>query len=163
MESPKQEKEIYLFFRLSVLIKGAISLLEIVAGVLVLFISPTFVTNLVVTLTQDDLAQDPNDFIATHLLHLAQQFTLTGTTFISFYLLSRGLIKFGLVFALLKNKLWAYPSSLAVLGLFIIYQVYQIITTHSLVITALTVFDLVVMYFIWKEWRVVEGHRHATR
>lgn len=161
MDTPAIEKEIYQFFRASVLIKGAVSLLEIIAGVLVLFVSPQYVMSLVVTLTRSDLVQDPDDFVATQLLHLAQQFTLTGSAFISFYLLSRGIIKLALVIGLLKNKLWAYPSSLIVLGLFIIYQCYQIATEHSGVIIALTLFDLVVMYFIWKEWRVVEAHRRA--
>ena len=156
MES-RQEKEIYWLFRLSVLGKGALSALEILGGVLVLVIPPAFVANIVLTLTRPELAAEPGDIVASTLASVAHQFALSSSIFIAFYLLSRGLIKLGLVVALLKNKLWAYPASLVVLGLFVAYQVYQILVTHSLLISALTAFDLVVMYFIWREYQVVRG------
>jgi uncharacterized membrane protein len=69
--------------------------------------------------------------------------------------LSRGLVKFALVVALLKNQLWAYPSSLVVLGLFVVYQMYQIATAFSALLVFLTIFDLIVIWFIWKEYQVV--------
>ena len=101
------------------------------------------------------VVEDPSDFIAIHLLQIAQQFSLTSSTFIAVYLLSRGVIKLALVVALLKNQLWAYPASLAVLGLFVIYQIYQTAITFSPFIIALTIFDLVVMWFIWREYEVL--------
>jgi uncharacterized membrane protein len=86
----------------------------------------------------------------------------TGTvTFVALYLISRGLIKAFLIGALLKNKLWAYPWSLVVLALFVVYQLYQILTAHSLIVIAITLFDLVVMYFIYREWRIVKEHGGA--
>lgn len=162
METPAQQENIYRFFRLSVLAKGALSALEIAGGLLVLIIPPAVVANLVLVLTAPELAEEPGDFIASHLAALAHQFALSSTLFISLYLLSRGLVKLGLVVALLKNKLWAYPASLAVLGLFVVYQLYQIAATHSALIIALTLFDFVVMYFIWREYRVVQEHLRAA-
>lgn len=154
----KQEREVRFFFKASILIKGAISLLEVVAGMLALFIPVTAVTDIVMRLAQGELSEEPGDFIATHLVQLAHQFMFASGTFIALYLLSRGLIKLGLIVALLKNQLWAYPSSLLVLGLFVLYQLYQIIVTHSWLIVLLTLFDLVVMYFIWKEYVIVREH-----
>jgi uncharacterized membrane protein len=162
METPAQEKNIYQFFRLSVLAKGAISALEIVGGLLILVVPPALVAKIVLLLTAPELIEDPSDFMATRLAMLAHQFALSSSLFIAFYLLSRGLIKLGLVVALLKNKLWAYPASFAVLGLFVLYQLYQIVMTHSALIIALTLFDFVVMYFIWREYQVVREHLHAT-
>ncbi|BCG83133.1 hypothetical protein MesoLj113b_66750 [Mesorhizobium sp. 113-3-3] len=49
---------------------------------------------------------------------LASNFSVSTQHFYAFYLLSHGIVKLALVVALLKNKLWAYPSSLIVLGLF---------------------------------------------
>lgn len=155
----KEENRIRLYFRISILMKGLVSLLEVVGGILALFIPAAYVTDWIVRFAQGELAEQPGDFIATHLVALAQQFSLTSGAFIAFYLLSRGLIKLLLVVALLKNQLWAYPSSLAVLGLFVLYQVYQIAATHSLFIVALTIFDLIVMWFIWKEYEVLASQR----
>lgn len=160
MEPIKEEKEIYQLFRLSLFLKGAASFLEILGGILVFVIPPAFITNIVITLTRPELAEEPGDFIATHLVTLAQQFAVSSTVFIALYLLSRGIIKLGLILALFKNKLWAYPISLVVLGLFVLYQIYQIFTSHSLLIVGLTIFDLVVMYFIWREYRIVKEHLH---
>ncbi len=157
-----KEKNIYEFFRLSVIAKGAISAFEITGGLLILIIPPAMVANVMLTLTGPELIEDPGDFIATHIAALAHQFALSSSVFIAFYLLSRGLIKLGLVVALLKNKLWAYPVSLGVLGLFVLYQLYQIVLTHSVLIIALTLFDFVVMYFIWREYRVVTEHLRAA-
>jgi uncharacterized membrane protein len=154
----QQEKRITEYFRISVFLKGALSLIEVIGGILAIFVPVSSVTDLVVRLAQGELIEEPGDFVATHLLALAQQYAVASGTFIAIYLLSRGLIKLGLVVALLKNQLWAYPSSLAVLGLFVVYQLYQIAMTFSVLLVVLTVFDLIVMWFIWREYEVVRLH-----
>ncbi|MBA3788839.1 DUF2127 domain-containing protein [Patescibacteria group bacterium] len=162
METPAENKNIYELFRISILLKGAISLLEVVAGIVILFIPPSLILRAATFLTNSELAEEQHDFIASHLLQLAQQFTADTATFVSIYLLSRGLVKVFLIWALLKNKLWAYPASLVVLGLFVVYQIYQIITTHSFIVIGITIFDLFVMYFIWREYQIVRDQRKNT-
>lgn len=159
MNTIQQEIKIRRYFQISVFVKGILSLLEVIGGVLALLIPPVAVTNLVIAMSQDELAEEPGDFIATHSLQLAQHFSVASGTVIAVYLLTRGLIKLGLVVALLKNQLWAYPASLIVLGLFIIYQTYQFVLGHSLLILAITIFDFVVVYFIWDEYMIVREHR----
>lgn len=154
----QQEKRIGAYFRISVFLKGLFSSLEIVGGVLAFFVPVSYVTNIIVHLAQGEVIEDPGDYISTHLIQLAHQLSITGGTFIAVYLLSRGLIKFALVVALLKNNLWAYPISLVVLGLFVLYQLYQITTSFSIFLIVLTIFDLVVMWFIWREYEVVRFH-----
>jgi uncharacterized membrane protein len=63
-----------------------------------------------------------------------------------------------LVAGLLRNKLWAYPASLVVLGLFIAYQFYRFSYTHGAGLIVLTVFDIIVMGLIWHEYRLVSRH-----
>jgi len=156
-----QEKRIRLYFRISILIKGAISLAEIVAGIIVIFVPLSYLVSPMVNFANAELAEEPGDFIATHLLHLSQEAALVSGTFVAIYLLSRGLVKVGLIAALLKNQLWAYPASLVVLGLFVAYQIYQIVTTGAAVVVGLTIFDLIVMYFIWREYQVLKFEAHA--
>ncbi len=63
-----------------------------------------------------------------------------------------------LVLALLRSQLWAYPASLVVLGLFILYQIHEIVKAHSVVVIAVTLFDLIVVWLIWREWQIVKEH-----
>jgi uncharacterized membrane protein len=153
-----QERRIRRYFKISLFLKGIISLGEIVAGVLVLAVPPALLTGWIVSASQDELVEEPGDFIATHSLLLAHQFAVTSGVVIAVYLLSRGFIKLGLVAALWKNWLWAYPASLVVLSLFIVYQAYEMFIGHSLLIAAITVLDLIVVYFIWDEYRIVRRH-----
>ena len=55
-------------FRVSLFLKAAFSLSEIVGGVLAYFISQRYLLHLVTTFTQDELTEDPRDFVA-HFLH----------------------------------------------------------------------------------------------
>ena len=152
------ERRIHRIFEISVLLKGAHALIECIGGLVLAFVSTSAIQNMVNSFTQDELVEDPNDFVATHLLRLAQDFTVSTQHFYAFYLLSHGVIKSFLVVGLLRNKLWAYPASLVVLGLFIVYQLYRFSYTNSFGLIVLTVFDVVVMALIWHEYRVVRRH-----
>lgn len=152
------ERRIHQVFEISILLKGAHALVECVGGLLLAAISTDAIKQLVDILTQSELIDDPNDFVATHLLSLAQALTVSTQHFYAFYLLSHGLVKVLLVIGLLRNKLWAYPASLIVLGLFIVYQLYRFSYTHGIGLIILTVFDVFVIALIWHEYRLVRRH-----
>ena len=152
------ERHIHQIFEISILLKGAHALVECVGGLLLAAISTDTIKQLVDILTQSELVDDPNDFVATHLLSLAQSLTVSTQHFYAFYLLSHGLVKVLLVIGLLRNKLWAYPASLIVLGLFIVYQLYRFSYTHGIGLIVLTVFDVFVIALIWHEYRLVRRH-----
>jgi len=152
------EHRIHRLFQLSVLLKGAHALIECASGVLLAVVSTQTIVGWVDWLTQDELSEDPHDFVATHLSAMAQHFTVSSKNFYTFYLVSHGLVKVVLVVGLLKEKLWAYPVSLAVLGVFILYQVYRFSYTHSAGLVALTLFDILVIALIWHEYRLVRRH-----
>jgi uncharacterized membrane protein len=152
------QRRIHQIFQISVLLKGAHALVECIGGLVLAFVSTSTITRLVNALTQEELIEDPNDFVAAQLLSLAQNFTVSTQRFYAFYLLSHGVIKVFLVIGLLRNKLWAYPVSLVVLGLFIVYQLYRFSYTHGFGLIVLTVFDVFVMGLIWHEYRLVRRH-----
>ena len=152
------ERRVHQIFEISILLKGAHALIECIGGLVLAFVSTSAITNLVNALTQEELIEDPNDFVATHLLSLAQNLTVGTQRFYAFYLLSHGVIKLLLVAGLLGKKLWAYPASLVVLGLFIVYQLYRFSYTHGVGLIVLTVFDVIVMGLIWHEYQMVRRH-----
>jgi len=152
------ERRIHQIFEVSILLKGAHALIECIGGLALAFISTGAIAGWVNSLTQDELIEDPKDFIGTHLMSMAQNLTVSTQHFYAFYLLSHGVIKVFLVIGLLRGKLWAYPVSLVVLCLFITYQLYRFSYTHGFGLIVLTVFDLIVMGLIWHEYRLVRRH-----
>lgn len=153
MEGKRERPELETAFRVAVWIKGVDGALEIVGGVLLLFVSPASVRHLVRWATAHELAQDPHDFVATHLLHSANQLSHSRTMYGALYLLSHGISKVVLVVEVLRDRLWAYPWMIALLVAFIAYQLYQLTQQATLGIVGLTVFDAVVVLLTIREYR----------
>jgi uncharacterized membrane protein len=145
-------------FRVSIVLKGLDGALEVIGGLLFLFVTPATIDRVVLALTQHELSEDPRDFIAVHALKLAVG--LQGTTVFlgALYLLSHGVVKIVLVLALLREKLWAYPWMIAFLGAFIVYQLYRMTFAPSAGLAALTVFDIFVAWLTYREYQ-----RHRAR
>jgi uncharacterized membrane protein len=135
------------------MLKGLDALAEIVSGLALLIIKPEFFLRLISALTQDELEEDSRDFVANQLANLASHISIGAQHFAAFYLLVHGVVKIVLVVALLKDKLWAYPWAIGVFGAFIVYQLYRFTYTHSLGLIALSVFDVIVIWLIWLEYR----------
>jgi uncharacterized membrane protein len=152
------ERRIHQIFQISVLLKGAHAVIECVGGLALALVSTSTIVALVNSMTQEELVEDPDDFVATHLLQMVQNFSISSKHFYAFYLLSHGIVKLGLVIGLLRNQLWSYPASLVVLGLFIVYQLYRYLYSQSAGLILLTVLDLVVMLLVWHEYRLVRRH-----
>ncbi len=140
-------------FKISVILKGLDGLLELIGGTLLLIVAPATINRLVIRLTQHELSQDRHDFIASRLLHASHNLNHTQV-FGGLYLLAHGVIKIILVYGLLKNQRWAYPTSLAFLGLFIVYQLYRIAVVPSIGLILLTVFDAFIVWLVWREYRL---------
>jgi uncharacterized membrane protein len=155
------ERRIHQIFEIGVLLKGAHAVLECIGGLALALISTTTIAAIVSKLTQDELTEDPHDFVANHLMTWAADFSLGTKNFYAFYLLSHGVVKLFLVVGLLKGKLWSYPASLVVLGLFVAYQLYRFSYTHGIGLIALSVFDIIVMGLIWHEYRIMKSRLPA--
>ena len=147
------ERRIHRLFVVGVLAKGAFALVEIVNGVVLLLVPTATIVRLVTVLTEREVAERPTDGLAAHFLSWAEHFSLSSKTFAGLYLISHGVIKLLLVGALLRQRLWAYPASIAVFAAFIAYQLYRYTHTHSLVLIGLSLFDALVIWLVWLEWR----------
>ena len=140
-------------FTLSVLLKGLDGVLELAGGALLLAVSPATLNRLALHLTQHELSKDPHDVLSHRLLHLTANLHNTRS-FGAAYLMSHGVAKVILVVALLRNRRWAYPATLVFLGAFVIYQVYRITYQPSIGLALLTVFDVFIMWLVWREYQV---------
>ena len=152
------EKALERTFRISVALKGLDGGLEVLGGALLLFLSPASINHIVRALTAHELAQEPTDYFARHLLHAANQLSPHTTLYGAIYLLAHGVAKVVLVSLVLRDKLWAYPWMIALLLAFIVYQGYQLTMKFSLALTLLTLFDAFVVVLTWREFRT----KHAA-
>ena len=153
-----QEKRIHQVFVASVLFKGAHALIEIIGGLALYLVSTQTIISTINRWSYDELIEDRHDWIATHLLDFSNHFSVAEHHFYAFYLLSHGLIKSALVIGLLREKLWAYPASIAVFGLFIAYQLYRYSFTHDIALILLSIFDLFVIALAVHEYRLLRKH-----
>ncbi len=138
-------------FKISLYLKSLNAILEIAGGLLLLFITPETINHVARFLTQGELSQDPHDFIANHILKSAHHLSGSSLTYGAIYLLSHGVVKLFVIIQVLREKLWAYKALIGVLGIFVIYQTYQMIVKFSTGIFLLTIFDLIIIYLTFKE------------
>lgn len=154
-----KENKIHFAFEVGLLIKGLHSFLEIIGGVLIFLITKSYIIEAVLSLTQEELSEDPKDLIAHYLITASNNFSINSQHFIALYLLSHGVIKLFLIVGLLRKKLWAYPASLVVFSLFIFYQLYRYYYTHSLWLLIFTLFDVLIIWLTWHEYKYMEAHK----
>ncbi len=160
MKLKLKEEQIHFLFKIGVVIKGIDGALEAIAGFALFFTSTAVLRNLVDWLTAGELQEDPTDFVATHVVHFFQHLSVNTKYFAAIYLLVYGIVKIGLVAGLLRGKLWAYPTALIVLGLFLAYQIYRFSHTHSLLLGFFSLIDLAILVLIWRDYRYLKTHRH---
>lgn len=156
--TPGNERGLHRAFEVSVLIKGAHSILEIAGGLMLAFSSTHAIARLAFVITEPLAALHGSDRIAAYFRHAAEAVSLDTKTFTALYLLVHGVIKLGVVVGLLRNKAWAYPAAVVAFSAFIAYQLYRFSFTHSVTLIVITVFDVIVLVLIWHEWR----YRRAT-
>jgi uncharacterized membrane protein len=152
-DSPKPNKALQNAFRGSIVLKGLFALFEAATGAILFFVPGRMLNRVALFVGTMDLSRSRSDFINVHLRHLAAGITGTGRHFAAAYLLSHGLVKLVLVVELLRNRLWAYPMMIVVLGAFVAYQGYRFALTHSLAMVALSLFDLAVIALTAMEYR----------
>lgn len=140
-------------FELSILLKAIDGVLETIGGLILLAFRPETLHGLAITLTQHELDRDPRDLLANHLLHATNGLTRGAIVFGAIYLLAHGLAKVVLVFEILRGHLWAYKGLIIFIAVFMWYQIYRVGYSHSIGLTALTVFDAIVVYLTAKEYQ----------
>jgi uncharacterized membrane protein len=154
-----KQEHFHFLFKIGVILKGIDGILEAIAGFALFFISSDSLRNFIDWLTQGELREDPSDFVANHLVDFFHQLSINTKHFASVYLLIYGVAKVGLVAGLLRGKLWAYPTALTVLGLFLCYQLYRVVHNRSVGLGFLSVIDLFILVLIWREYKSLKLRR----
>jgi uncharacterized membrane protein len=149
----KAESTFDKIFETGIILKGIDGLIETIGGLFLILVDPKNISGLISWLTRSELTHDHHDFIANHLSAWGRNLTRGTLLFFGIYLLVHGVAKLILVIEILRQHLWAYIGLIVLTVIFIIYQTYEIIFTHSLSMTLLTLFDIVVVYLTTIEYK----------
>lgn len=149
-------------FMLSIGAKGLFGLVEIIGAALSFVISPAQIHAFAHWITAKEIQEDPHAVIAQFLLHVGTSVNLSQTHYVAFYLGIHGLVKVLLVWALLRDKRWAYPWMLVALIAFIATQTWQMVTGFSWGIAFLTAFDVFILWLTYREWNLHPSRSGST-
>lgn len=149
-------------FRFTVLGKGLGGLLEIIGGVILLFLNPPRMNRLMTALVYHLFSSWPWRTIGHSLLLFGTRFSTDAQLFGVLYLLSHGVIKCVLMLLLWQKKWWAYPLAIFSILLFMAYQIQRICVRPTFAMIALTVFDAAMIVLTCVEYRRVR-HLFASK
>ncbi|MDE2019214.1 MAG: DUF2127 domain-containing protein [Patescibacteria group bacterium] len=156
LKNERREEEIHEVFDVTLFLKGIHAALETLGGILLYAVSGENIMRMIGFFVGSELQEDPHDFIANWLLRAAESFGGSAQSFAAFYLLFHGIINGAIVIALWKEKLWAYPASMAALAGFIAYQSYLFYFNHSVWYAIFTVLDVLIILLVWHEYGVLK-------
>ena len=159
-EHAGEERAIGRAFRVSMVVKAGLSLVEIAVGATLYAASGDGILRVAHRLTRHELTQHPNDVVANFILRSAETLSIDRKSAAALYLFSHGAVKLFLVVMVLRDKLWAYPVFIVALALLIAYQTYRLTLGFSPALAGLTAFDLAVLWLTWHEYRL-EGVRRS--
>jgi uncharacterized membrane protein len=149
------EKEIHTVFDITLFLKALHACIEVAGGFVLFFISKASIINFVNFFIQDELTENPTNRILSYISQSTANLAGSSKVFAALYLVSHGIINALIVLALWKQKLWAYPVSMVVLGLFGVFQLYQYTFNHSVWLLILTALDIIILLLVWHEYGVL--------
>jgi uncharacterized membrane protein len=152
MMQTRSARTVHRVFELAILVKGIDGVLETLGGFLILFVPLHSLDTWIRWIVENELSTESPEFIAHAARHLLEILSVSTKLFASLYLIGHGLVKMFLVYALWREKLWAFPVALWFIGLFVAYQLYRYTHTHSVALLIFALIDVCVSWFIWREY-----------
>jgi uncharacterized membrane protein len=153
-KSPTEITRAHRMFKVALLLKGLNGIVELAGGALTLFVPLRTVNQMVLRLTASEIEDDPNDWLANTLIDAAEKLSMGTKEYASFYLLAHGAVKVFLVYSLWREKIWAFPVGLSLIGALVCYSLYRFTHTHAVSLLFFAAIDLIIMWFIWREYLV---------
>lgn len=147
-------------YKIGVAVKGFDGTVELLAG-LWLWFAPGSLHH-ILTSWQGELLES-RGFVGQYIAHSLDKVNheLYGGVMVMaiVFLVSHGVIKLALVYALLKEILWAYPYALFVLVLFLLAQIVAMIQHPGIGMAVLMLLDILIIWLVWGEWQKLKLER----
>jgi uncharacterized membrane protein len=141
-------------YKIGIAIKGFDGFVELLAGLALLF-SPSLVHTILGSIAGEANEQQGQLFqsIADSITRVNADFAKNSVLFLVIFLISHGVIKLALVYALLKEITKAYPYALIVLILFLIYQLYVLAINPTIGMALFALLDAIIIWLVWGEYK----------
>ncbi len=141
-------------FKVSIAIKGFDGLVELVAGI-ALLISPGLVHWVLNGVGVWFVHRHVHllQIVGEYMYRVDDDFSRSGLGFLIIFLVSHGVVKLALVYCLLKKIVWAYPYAIVLLLVFLIYQIYLLITQPSIGMALFAILDVIIIVLVYGEYR----------
>lgn len=147
-----KEKYWHGFFEASIAIKSINGLWETISGAALLFITKASINNTFIALTRTELTEDPQDKFIHFLSFQLQNLSSNTKDFAGFYILTHGVVNIFLAYNLYRKRLWAYLVSIIFVSLSLLYLIYRVSHTHSLILIGIIIFDILFTILTWHEY-----------
>lgn len=131
--------------------------LRILFGVALLKVIGSLLLEVIHDFMGYELTEDPSDILFQIVNFFLSEHSFYVTRFLAFYFIFWGVIDILLSYNLIKEKLWAFPTSMVLIGLFVVYSIVRFTFTHSLLLLSVIIFDLVILLLIYKEYQKVKA------
>ncbi|MGH3794185.1 MAG: DUF2127 domain-containing protein [Pseudonocardiaceae bacterium] len=150
-------------FRVAIAIKGLDGGLQLIAGLVLIFVPSAVIIQLAHVVITRDLVGVPSGRLAEHLQGAANNFAKGSTrVFAIAYLLLHGVIKLGLVVALWRKVVPVYPVAVVVLAAFVVYELVRAVHTHSIALPLFAALDVVIIVLVVEEYLQLRRDRQHT-
>jgi len=153
------EKDYHELFRIGILVKAVDGFIEVCAGIFFYFIGYTRINAILFFVFHSEIVESPRDAFWQFFIDQWHSISLSSNSFWGLLFFAHGALKFALSIALLKNRLWAYPTAAIIFILFVGYEIYTLVSQPSLFLWCITIFDAVVVGLILHEYRHLKKKR----
>ncbi len=146
----------YKLAKFLVYFKGIFGIIELIIGIGLLIVGPKALNKYMLWLVEFEPFDKPNKVIDITTQFIADHILGSLHTLIALYMIVHGLVFIAVVIALVHKKLWAFPTAGIILSLFIIYQIYRLTLTFSLILLIFTLIDITIIFFLKYEYKRVK-------
>ena len=131
--------------------------LRLILGFTLLRLIGTPLSDIFYKVMSHEPIEDPTDLLIQIVSPLFQHLSFRVTYFIAAYLIFWGIIDILLSINLLKHKKWAFPISIYLIVIFVVYEIYRFSYTHSLILASIIIIDIALVWLIRKEYNKLKS------
>ncbi|CAN5764293.1 hypothetical protein BH11PAT2_BH11PAT2_03260 [soil metagenome] len=124
----------------------------IVGGILLRHIG-TPVSDIFTRAFRSEFFEEPREHLMQVMSPFAHHFSFEVTYFLAIYLIFWGIVDIFLSVQLLRLRVWAFPVTMWLIALFIVYEMYRYTHTHSLILLSIIIIDLGLIWLINGEYQ----------
>ncbi|RBY79839.1 DUF2127 domain-containing protein [Geodermatophilus sp. TF02-6] len=139
--------------RAALFLKGLDGSVELLAGVALAVAGPRAVGGLTRRVVEHHLLGSPRGALAERFAASGAALTGGDRTLVVLYLVLHGLVKLGLVVALLRQLRAAYPVAVAVLAMLVAFEVDGAVRRGSALLWVAAALDLAIIVLVVREYR----------